>query len=289
MLLQEIAARIIIPPLKGLLIHSLSKEGFSQRRIAKLLGITQPQVHKYLSKPEEYYYNLLLSHGFDIDKISSYLNIILYTALKEEQLKLVLLMSSIVNDLSMEYLCRIKHGARDYCRGTMIVDPFIEHYKSFISTLLSKYNLSKLIPEVGSNIVFSPHKPKDISDIIGLSGRILRVGGGIKAVGEPIYGGSRHLSRILLIATKYNEKYRAAMNIVYDKYILDKLADKNYKVMESGPHKTLEEFWLNIEKTLKEKPQIIGDKGGYGLEPVIYIFAENLSKLEEIIRIILYD
>lgn len=287
LLLQEIAARIIIPPVKGLLVHLLSEKGFSQRRIAKLLEVTQPQVHKYLSKPKEYYYNLLVSHGFNIDKINSYLNIILHTAVKEDRIKLILLMSSIVNELSMEYLCRKKHGISDYCRETIIVDPFIEHYRSFVSMLLSKYDLSKLIPEVGSNIIFAPHKPRDISDIIGLSGRILRVGGSVKAVGEPIYGGSRHLSRVLLVASKYNEKYRAAMNIIYDKVFLEKLAAKNYRVAECGPHETNEEFWINIEKVLRRKPQIIGDRGGYGLEPVIYIFAKDLSELEEIIKIIL--
>jgi predicted fused transcriptional regulator/phosphomethylpyrimidine kinase/predicted transcriptional regulator len=283
LLLQEIAAKIIIPPLKALLIHFLAEKGFSQRRIARLLGITQPQVHKYLSKPRDYYLNLLVSHGFSIERINDYLNTLFYTALREDKVRLVLLMSSIVNDLSLEYLCRGMDELKEYCKGRELVDPYIELYKSFISRILVEYDLSNLIPEVGSNIVYAPYKPESIIDIIGLSGRIIRVGGVVKAIGEPVYGGSRHLSRILLLSIRNGSNYRVAMNIKYYEMILEELSMK-YPTVKCGPHKSMESFWENIGRKLADKPRIIGDLGGYGLEPVIYLFARDFNDLRNMLE-----
>ncbi|MCD6301076.1 MAG: Fis family transcriptional regulator, partial [Staphylothermus sp.] len=267
MLLQEIATRIIIPPLKGIISHELSEKGFSQRRISRLLEITQPQVHKYLSKPKDHYYRLLISYGFDPNKIKHYLDIILYTALKEDKTKLMFLMSSIVNDLAVEYMCRSKGYLGDYCSNKSIIDPYIEYYRSFVSMILSKYDLTPLIPEVGSNIVFAPENPKNIHDIIGLSGRIIKIGNSVKAVGEPIYGGSRHLSRVLLTIMKYNNRIRVAMNIRYSNEIIDTISKKGYKVVYTGPHESTNDFWLSIKESASKKPDIICDKGGYSLEP----------------------
>ncbi len=287
LLLQEIAAKIIIPPLKGLLIHFLAEKGFSQRRIARLLEITQPQVHKYLSKPRGYYLSLLISHGFNVERINDYLNTLFYTALREDKVRLVLLMSSIVNDLSLEYLCRNMDELREYCKGRELVDPYIELYKSFISKILAKYDLSDLIPEVGSNIVYAPYKPGSIIDIIGLSGRIIRVGGIVKAIGEPVYGGSRHLSKILLLSIKNGSSYRIAMNIKYYERILEELSLK-YLVTKCGPHGSMESFWECIGEKLAGKPKIIGDLGGYGLEPVIYLFAKDFDDLRNMLEEILF-
>ncbi len=287
MLLQEIAARIIIPPLKGIISHELSEKGFSQRRISRLLEITQPQVHKYLSKPKSYYYGLLVSYGFDPNKIKHYLDIIIYTALKEDKTKLMLLMSSIVNELAIEYICRSKEYLGEYCSNKSLIDPYIEYYRSFISMILSKYDLTPLIPEVGSNIVFAPEKPKDIHDIIGLSGRIIRIGNTVKAVGEPIYGGSRHLSRVLLLAMKHNDKIHVAMNIRYSDEIIKVMSKKGYKIIYTGPHESINDFWLSISEAVSKKPDIICDKGGYSLEPVIYLFSENFYELENTLNLIL--
>ncbi len=281
---QEIASRKIIPPLKAILIHELWERGFSQRKISRLLEISQPQVHKYLAKPKEYYFELLGLLGFDKVIIKEYIELLLPSALREDKARLIMIMHGIVDELTMDYMCRTKRYLQDLCRGRGLTDPFIEAYKSFVSGLLSKYDLYKLIPEVGLNIVYAPFKPRNTGDVIGLLGRIIKIGGKARAIGDPIYGGSHHLAKVLIIVNKYNPVKKTAINIRYDDMFLRKLAELNKNIIHTGPHDPLEDFWISMEKAAKSKPDVIADKGGYGLEPIIYVFTSSFDELEEIIQ-----
>lgn len=285
-IIHEIASRKIIPGVKGVLVHELYVKGFSQRKIAKVLGITQPQIHKYLSKPIEYYYSKLSQIGVDKDYVKHYIELLVYTISNREIGRFALMINSFINDLAMKYVCSTYEELREYCVEGRLSDPNIEYYREWLNHLSSRYRLEKLIPEVGSNIVYSPVKPRDLSDIIGLTGRIIKAGSSVKIAGEPVYGGSRHLSRILLLASKYEPSRRVAMNIrdVSDHV---NVLRKTYVVLESGPHDSRELFWENVEEVLRDKPDILIDHGGYGLEPVTYIITNGFRELEDILKLLI--
>lgn len=281
-ILYEVAAKKIIPLIKGVLIHELRREGFAQRRIALFLDITQPQVHKYLSRSINYYYDRLTELGFDIERIKYYVSLLIDLVKEKNTLKYIVLINGIIHMLTIEYVCREYKFPESICREGRLIDPDIEYYREWIIRITRLPGLAHYIPEVGANIVYSPVKPRYIADIIGLSGRIIRVHNVVKIVGEPIYGGSRHLSRVLLLAVKYKASRRIAMNLSYDK-VIEKLS-KKYKIEYCGPHHLPDKFWIELEDVLKKKPDIILDLGGYGLEPVTYILTDCFKELEKILQ-----
>ncbi len=287
MLPQEVASKKIIPPLKGLVIHRLKNLGYSQRRIAEIFEISQPQIHKYLSKTIDYYYDLLSIMGFNRRELDDYIELIIHFISKNDKPRLVIVMSSIVDMLTREYLCRTREHLSDYCiSANLLIDPYIEEYKYFLARILGIKGLGRLIPEVGMNIVYAPRKPSTIIDVIGLPGRIIKVRGRPVAVGEPIYGGSRHLARVLLLAAnKLENRINTAANIRFEKALIDKLI-KNYKSGVCGPHSEPSKFWIELDKCLLNirRAKVIIDRGGPGLEPVIYIFEESLGRLEELLK-----
>ncbi len=283
MIIHEVAVKKIIPFLKGVLVYKLYGRGFSQRRIASLFSISQPQVHKYLSKPLEFYYKILEHNGFSREQINRFIELLVELASRGEYVRFNIVFSTIVDYLAKQYICTHDKRFYEYCYGiSRIIDPFILEYEDALKRILSIKKLYRLIPEVGSNLVYAPRIARDINDVIGLPGRIVRIGQNTVALGQPIYGGSRHTASILIIAQKYNPVKHVAMNI---KYIgnIDELFNKTYRILKCGPHDR-DLFWENIEKCLSSKPDILCDEGGHGLEPVIYIIAKDFDELINLIK-----
>lgn len=278
-IVHEIASKKILPILRGIIVHELKNRGFSQYRISQILGITQPQVNKYLSKPINYYYSEASNLGFNTDYLSYLVSLVVNTIVNGYINKYIILINSILHKLATDYICRTH---RELCIGDRLADPYIEFYREWLDRIVSIDNIVLLIPEVGSNIVYSPHRPSDCLDIIGLTGRLVRAGTSVRVAGEPMYGGSRHLARTLILASKYNDKVRIAMNIIRVKNI--DIMKSTYRITYCGPHDSIENFWRNIEEKLVEKPDILVDEGGFGLEPVTYIYADEFEKLEHILR-----
>lgn len=286
MIIHEIATKRIVPIVRGVLAHQLSESGFTQRKIASALGVTQPQINKYLSRSIDYYMSRVEKLGFNPERFISLTRFITETVLRGDKDKFLLMLNSVIDYLARDYTCRFFYDSfKTYCDIGRFSDPYIEEYRSFIKRLMSLETLFKVIPEVGSNIVYAPGDASSSIDVIGLTGRLVKTGLAIGVIGEPMYGGSTHLSRVLLIARKYDASKRVAMNIAY--VDLPEPLEKTYGVAYSGPHDSIEDFWSSIEKSLVSKPTILLDKGGVGLEPITYIFTRDFTELEEILQYII--
>ncbi|MET1160209.1 MAG: thiamine-phosphate synthase family protein [Thermoprotei archaeon] len=284
-IIYEVVVKQVLPILKGILANTMRDRGYSQRKIAQLLNITQPQVHKYLSKDMNHYLEKARSIGLDIDKLKYYVNLVIEALERSGYEKYVLMLNSIVNDLAINYACRTVHELREICYNGRLSDPHIEYYRNRVEKILEKYDLVAITPEVGMNIVYAPTKPRSPVDVIGLSGRIIRASDRVVVVGEPMYGGSRHLARVLIMASKYARDKHVAMNTTLLPNI-EKYLPENIRVLYSGPHSSIEEFWETLGNIVKEKPDIIVDLGGYGLEPVTYLITRDFDELENLLNVI---
>jgi len=284
---QEIAAKKIIPSLKGVIVHKMIDMGYSQHRIARLLEISQPQVHKYVTRSLIYYYDYLKALGFDVEYIDRVIDIALKLLSRGDKPRFVLVLTNLIDSLSIQLLCTTKPYFKELCRETgntlKFNDPFIEEYKLFLEKLLVIRGLEKLVPEVGMNIVYAPKPPSDTTDIIGLPGRIIRKGDRAVAIGEPMYGASRHLAKVLILMTRTRPEVKVASNIKYDERILELLGKKGLKIVLTGPHSSRSNFWSSIEQAVKNRPDAIADSGGMGLEPVIYLFTDSLDEMLSLI------
>jgi Uncharacterized conserved protein len=151
-----------------------------------------------LKKPVDEYYEELERLGLSRELIDHYVNILLDTCSNSNYERFILVSYTIINQMALRALCNTRNYLSRICFSGEFRDPEVEYYKSILFKILGIRGLEKIIPEVGSNLVYAPEKPTTISDIIGLTGRIVKVHGGVTYYGEPVYGGSKHVAKVLL-------------------------------------------------------------------------------------------
>ena len=149
-------------------------------------------------------------------------------------------------------------------------------------------NSVKLIPECQTNFVFSKSKPKKISDILGISGRLVKSGKEVIQSGNIIFGGSQHVATAVLEVSKKFPNIRSAINIKYEKKLIDKAKKKGLRVenydrnkeSKSSKKKENSSIAWGVSICLKSyPPDIIYHKGDMGKEPMIIIFGNDPSEV----------
>ena len=290
MLPHEVVSKYVIPYIRGLVAIGLSEHGLSQIAISKLLGITQPMVRRYLSQGKEYFISKLRDVGLSNDEINVITRILVSTALRGGYHDLHKVFSQIINFiLSKEILCdfhrKIDPNIPRDCNlcpslfpPKLVSDPYIEDVRNAFKYLQLVSSSYLLAPEVGMNIVRAPPKASRPEDIVGFTGRIIRVGNRLVAVGEPIYGGSRHTAMVLLTIRSKWSTVNSVVVVKYDENFIQKLKKLGFRIIVTGPHNSKEAFIDDLRRSLEmycEEPDAIVDLGGLGLEPVIYILGRT--------------
>ncbi len=161
--------------------------------------------------------------------------------------------------------------------------------------------INKYVPEVQMNIVEALPYPyaRDLNDVAGIKGRIVRYGSTIRAVGPPEFGVSKHLAKAVLTAMKHDPEVRAALNIKYLNKVIDQAKSLGMIVSYYDRSKEPPEIkakegatipWGTEEaiKKVGRVPDIIYHLGDVGKEPMIVILGhdalECVNKLLRIIR-----
>ncbi len=159
-------------------------------------------------------------------------------------------------------------------------------------------NASLLCPEVQINFVYAKENAKNIKDVAGFPGRIVRVWDTLKSFTKPAYGASKHVAKALLVAMQYNAEIRSCMNIKYDKGVEEACKKAGFKIASFDRRNEPEEIkkvegksteWgvSSAIEGLGYVPDVIFDYGDFGKEPITFIFGKNpkdvLRKFEKIL------
>ena len=288
MIPHELVSKYVIPYLRGLVASQLIEEGVSQVAISKLLGITQPMVRKYLSSGRKYFVVKLKEAGIPEDEIEAIAKVLANTALRGGKYDLYRVFSQIVNSILSRLLLCDFHRSIDpsvpkdcnLCSilFPQVTDPYIEDVKAAFKLLQSISKACTLVPEVGMNIVRASPNASRPEDVVGFTGRIIKVSSKLVAVGEPTYGGSKHTATVLLTIRDKWPSINAIVVIKYDEGFVERFERLGLRLLFSGPHKKREEFFSDLRRSIEgaEKvPDVIVDYGGVGLEPVIYVLGES--------------
>lgn len=174
-----------------------------------------------------------------------------------------------------------------------------------ISALISAFNrlkdlkIGQILPEVQSNLVYSLKNAQSLDDVAGFKGRIISIGDEISTPDFPIFGGSKHIGKVILTAKKFFPELNSAMALRYEKYVIDKIKKAGYVVgffdRLKEPKEIREKEGSSLDwgvttacKKLKNAPDFIYDEGAVGKEPVIRVFGKNpeeivnkISKIKE--------
>lgn len=305
----EIVVKRLLPLLRVLIAKELYQTyNWSQTRIANILGVTQAAVSNYLNQDE----SALLSQYFDLEEVkniarglASEINVrkgghvdIIYGICR---ICLNLRKGGSICHAHKSKLPKLKDERCTICMQLHLSlsdvlevrRKVINEVKIAVGMLEECQEFHLLLPEVYSNIVMAIEGAKVISDIAGIPGRIVRFRGKAKALMDPEFGVSGHLGKILLAVMRVNPKIRSAINIKYNKEILEilnKLNLKYYILKRDIFSKDVEEELIKFiedlaKRNIKDIDAII-DEGSFGIEPNTYLFDENAIKLaEKVIRI----
>lgn len=272
---------------RGLLAWELYNKGLSQHKISGFLSVTQPMINRFLKTSREVYIERLLKLGLEKDVVERYIEMLTSVALSSDLARFDYLSYLVVHKLALLSACGSREEYSSICRKDLSYDPDIHYYKIMVDKIASIPGLWRLVPEVGSNIAYAPRKPESEMDIIAQPGRIVRSGTAVIPVGEPSYGASKHLSRVLLLASSHREDVRVAMALANRDFVVEGVKKLGLRSVTIGPHDSEREFWSSIERALSAKPDAVIDLGGRGLEPIVYIFARSLEELEKTLRALL--
>ena len=292
---MEYIARHITPYLRNLAVLLLLEKGYSQYKISKLMGFSQPMINKILKAGKEEFIKKLIEN--DIPKEEAILvPQLIAEAIERNPLEALRLLSAYeISVLSRGIICRgykrenpeIDEACKVietlYIRG----DIYIEEARKAFEKLREIEGIEKLVPEVGANIAIAKPGAKNYLEVVAFPGRIVKTNEEIVAVGEPSYGASRHTAKVLLSVMEWRPGIRACLVLKRDPTVLGVARDMNIKVCSVENYSSEEELLERIKSTLRERRgecDLIDAKGGIGLEPTIYVFGKTGLEVIELVR-----
>lgn len=169
----------------------------------------------------------------------------------------------------------------------------IKELRKAIEMLEGEGLVSNLIPESQMNIVYSLTSPRDEGDVAGVPGRVVKVGGRVKASSDPDFGASRHVAKAVVTAARYDPGIRSAANIRFSEEVLELLREMGLSISyydrraEPPEIKSREGATIpwGVEEAIKKLsgrvPDVVYHRGDYGKEPMIIIFGRTPIEVAE--------
>lgn len=283
------------PWLRALVARKLSQAGMTQSSIARSISITQPMVSKYLRLPEEELRQRIEEAGVDYGEALAVASSAADALRRGSVIEANRLITSYLQQLlASGRLCRLHSRVDEWagpeCRvcvevmgGPVMVA--VESVKTAYRMLAAHMLSTVAVPEVGSNIVEAPEGVKGAEEFVGFSGRIVRVGRRLIALGDPVPGGSKHTAMVLEKVMNVKPGYRGVIVARSSKEIIQGLKACGVPVDEAGPAYRLEEVGDQVAEAVARGAEAVHHLGGQGIEPVIYIFgATSVDAAAKLVR-----
>lgn len=295
---HEFYTKKIVPYLKAILALKLLDKGFTQIDISRILGVSQAAISQYSNNGLRYYFEKLLEVGVneelyslaiedltsgdavpDIKDIINFLNDFWIRLMNSG-----ILCKAHRKENVLLNKCNVCIPATSFKYRRDDREQIIIELKRVYSILSKLPEFRELIPEVYSNVARALPSPSSLNDIAAFPGRIIPVKNGIKIVGEPSFGSSKHLAKILIKISKLYPDTLAIMNIKYDRRILNAVRRMGLLYTYTIRYGNQEEDVVKgVIKAIEKYGfrHIIFDKGGKGLEPITYILGSDSYELIE--------
>jgi len=187
-----------------------------------------------------------------------------------------------------DYVYQSIKNSKNIGKGVSITHKNISNGMRELSESINHFkqikNIYKVIPECQTNFVFAKKNPKNITDLLGISGRLVKSGKEVVMAGEIVYGGSQHVGTAVIQVNRKFPKIRSGLNIKYDPKIILKAKKSKFTVLsydrskepKKSKQKENSSISWGMSNTLNAKsPDIIYHKGDVGKEPMILIFGNN--------------
>ena len=294
----EMMVDSFLPSMRALVARRLKKDGLSQGKIASLLGLTQASVSSYLSSSAVKQTAFLSGLGVSGEEAET------YAALLAEDLKnnptyavatLYLIWSRLLGGGDACAAHRSEYPFLATCEVCMKVfgperghtEGAVEHVEGALRSIEGSSIFVRVMPEVSVNVAYAPEGAKSVEDVVAIPGRIVRVRGQARSFMRPEYGASTHLAAILLEVERKHPALRASMNLRYDarmSKVLAKLRVKRLTIGRAYPAGSQDKVLGALRARLSAlggggEFEAVVDLGGEGVEPSLYLFAEDATRV----------
>jgi predicted fused transcriptional regulator/phosphomethylpyrimidine kinase/predicted transcriptional regulator len=293
----EIVVREYLPWVRALAALRLHELGFSQSKIARALGVTQPSVAFYLKKPRRYCHGKIDSLGVPHDLVASQVEQYARagSAGTLESVSITLEIASEV--LGGGSLCahhRATAGLPESCdvcmrffgtggkgeRSSMLRD-----LEESIRVIESSESFPLLIPGVQTNFVSALPEARDEQDVAGVAGRIASVKGRAKAASAPEFGASRYTAGVVLAVRRAFKEVRSGLNVRYDPQVGDLAAGLGWRrldISSGSANRGISHLSRMIASTgagMSGPPDLLVESGGMGLEASAYVLGGSPAEV----------
>jgi len=163
----------------------------------------------------------------------------------------------------------------------------MENLEEAVARFVSAENAYKLIPQVGANIVMALDNAENVSEIAGLTGRLIRDRDRVVPVGWLDYGASTTTGRVLLTARRHDKKIRAAMVLRFGEDVIAaclkaKLSAVEFERDAQKPDGEALEYGTDYAiKLYKKVPDVVYDRGGMKKEAIVRVFGTDAMNVVE--------
>jgi len=249
----------LLKELRGRTCRILSAEGWTQSNLGNALGVSQVMAGNYLHTLPTRYSEPIESN------------------LQEASLSLAEILKS--EDVS-KWSLNITANDQTFS----IHFPLQDNKEKILNKISDmRRRLESLIPllspQVRVNIAIASNDATSSSDIAAFPGRLTPIGDKARPLSSPKFGGSSHLSDLLLELRKFDSNIQTIINLRWDPMIsesLKKLAIKSVKLNRDGDDLLITKNTVNFEAMI--------DEGGHGFEPSLYIFSKESDTVCQIVE-----
>jgi len=260
----------IFPEARRRTAQMLGQSGWKQKDIANALGVTQAMVSRYLSSerdnlPPELEAALQRMTGEMVGMIES----------KKSDAEIISAICGICFSVRESgSICSI-HPV-DNCRVCMNIrsqgpvgkrKEVLDDVRAAVKILEGPLS-PRVVPEVRINIASALPDADGAAGVVAIPGRLLEIRGEIKALTEPEFGASQHLSAILLAAKRKQPHIKGVVNILFSAVVEKALTTMNIPFTEFDG-KNIPDGWMG---------ECLAYRGAYGIEPCLYIFGNTAAE-----------
>jgi len=154
------------------------------------------------------------------------------------------------------------------------------------TTIRETPSLTRLAPEVQSNLGYALPRATTHDEVAAFPGRIVRLPEGLATIRPPAFGASRHIASVILAAMQTHPQLRSTMNIRFSEALLERAREKGLTAAgfdrAKEPKEVKEREGSSLEwgtgeamRGTSEVPDLIYDRGDVGKEPMVRILGTD--------------
>lgn len=279
---EEIVVTAFLPTYRTLLARRLAAAEWSEAAIARVLGVSQAAVSKYLrgrARVEEVLardgtmMGLVegVAEGFTEGTLSPFQALAKVNATiraMEDRGPICSLHEASFPALEGLGCDLCVKGSRSYLAEEQEV---LASLRQALRRLEGLRGFVDLIPSVGSNLAMSKRRAMGIEDVAAVPGRIFEMRGSVRVPSAPEFGASRHVAEVVLALHSLDPRIRAAVNTTFSKAIVVALESLGHAILEIDPAHEGRSVRIRESVVGRPVPTVVYHRGGFGIEPVVYI------------------